>query len=284
MGAWDLDLTTGLLRGTVQFFRIMGLEPTTEPVPIETTRRLRHPDDGERVLKGFNDSLARGADYIEAEYRIIRPDGELRWIFGRGHVIRDATGMPLRHCGIDIDITGRKQAEAALRDSEERFRRVFEQSPLGKAMAGLDFRFRAVNPALCKMLDYTADELIGRSFLDVVHPDDREKCAALGQTLIDGSAPQIQIEERFVRRSGESLLGERQCRADPRCGRPYPLHTRRHREHRRTQADSPRPSWTARQGCGYSMRDWSIRRRNAPRSLRRAGRNCRRSSSTRRTG
>ena len=68
MGAWDLDLTTGLLRGTVQFFRIMGLEPTTEPVPIETTRRLRHPDDGERVLKGFNDSLARGADYIEAEY------------------------------------------------------------------------------------------------------------------------------------------------------------------------------------------------------------------------
>jgi PAS domain S-box-containing protein len=205
MGAWDLDLTTGLLRGTVQFFRIMGLEPTTEPVPIETTRRLRHPDDGERVLKGFNDSLARGADYIEAEYRIIRPDGELRWIFGRGHVIRDATGMPLRHCGIDIDITGRKQAEAALRDSEERFRRVFEQSPLGKAMAGLDFRFRAVNPALCKMLDYTADELIGRSFLDVVHPDDREKCAALGQTLIDGSAPQIQIEERFVRRSGESF-------------------------------------------------------------------------------
>ena len=205
MGAWDLDLATGLLRGTMQFFRIMGLEPTTEPVPIETTRRLRHPDDGERVLKNFNESLTRGADYIEAEYRIIRPDGELRWIFGRGHVIRDATGTPLRHCGIDIDITGRKQAEAALRDTEERFRRVFEQSPLGKAMAGLDFHFRAVNPALCNMLDYTADELVGRSFLDIVHPDDREKCAALGQTLINGSAPQIQIEERFVRRSGESF-------------------------------------------------------------------------------
>jgi PAS domain S-box-containing protein len=205
MGAWDLDLATGLLRGTMQFFRIMGLEPTTEPVPIETTRRLRHPDDGGRVLKNFNESLARGADYIEAEYRIIRPDGELRWIFGRGHVIRDATGTPLRHCGIDIDITGRKQAEAALRDTEERFRRVFEQSPLGKAMAGLDFHFRAVNPALCNMLDYTADELVGRSFLDIVHPDDREKCAALGQTLINGSAPQIQIEERFVRRSGESF-------------------------------------------------------------------------------
>ena len=148
---------------------------------------------------------SNGADYIEAEYRIIRPDGELRWIVGRGRVIRDAAGTPVRHSGIDVDITGRKLAEAALRDSEQRFRRVFEQSPLGKAMAGLDFRFRAVNPALCAMLGYTEDELIGRSFLDIVHPDDRENCAALGRSLIDGSAPQIQIEERFLRKSGDAL-------------------------------------------------------------------------------
>ena len=120
-------------------------------------------------------------------------------------MIRDAAGTPVRHSGIDVDITGRKLAEAALRDSEQRFRRVFEQSPLGKAMAGLDFRFRAVNPALCAMLGYTEDELIGRSFLDIVHPDDRENCAALGRSLIDGSAPQIQIEERFLRKSGDAL-------------------------------------------------------------------------------
>ena len=118
MGAWDIDLTTGLLRGTAQFFRIMGLAPTTEPVPIETTRCLRHPDDRDRVLHDFNAALSSGADYIEAEYRIIRPDGELRWIVGRGRVIRDAAGTPVRHSGIDVDITGRKLAEAALRDSE----------------------------------------------------------------------------------------------------------------------------------------------------------------------
>jgi PAS domain S-box-containing protein len=205
MGAWDIDLTTGLLRGTTRFFHIMGLNPTSEPVPIETTRRLRHPDDRDRVLRDFNDALSRGADYIEAEYRIIRPDGELRWIVGRGRVMRDSVGTPVRHSGIDADITGRKLAEAALRDSEQRFRRVFEQSPLGKAMAGLDFCFRAANPALCDMLGYTENELIGRSFLDIVHPDDRENCAALGRSLIDGSAPQIQIEERFLRKSGDAL-------------------------------------------------------------------------------
>ena len=205
IGAWDIDLTAGLLRGTAQFFRIMGLEPTTDPVPIEATRRLRHPDDASRVLQSFGTAIERGDEYLETEYRIIRPDGKLRWIFGRSRIIRDPSGTPIRHTGVDVDITDRKLAEAALRDSEQRFRRVFEQSPLGKAMAGLDFRFRAVNPALCAMLGYTEEELIGRSFLDVVHPEDREKCAGLGQALVNGSIPQIQMEERFLRKSGEPL-------------------------------------------------------------------------------
>jgi PAS domain S-box-containing protein len=205
IGTWDIDLTTGLLRGTPQFFRIMGLEPSTEPVPIEATRRLRHPDDRNRILRAFEKALSDGADYLETEYRIIRPDGELRWIFGRSRIIRDADGTPQRHSGVDIDITDRRQAEAALRESEQRFRRVFEQSPLGKAIAGPDFRLREVNPALCNMLGYTQEELIGCSYLDIVHPEDRDNCARLGRALFEGEIAQIQIEERFLHKSGTPL-------------------------------------------------------------------------------
>ncbi len=205
IGVWDLDLTTGMLQGTAQFYRIMGLEPTNSPVPIETTRRLRYPEDRERIAQSLDQAVASGGDRYETEYRIVRPDGVMRWIFGRGRVVRDAAGTPVRCNGVDVDITDRKLAEAALRDSEARFRRVFEQSPLGKAMAGLDFHFRAVNPALCTMLGYTEDELVGRSFLDLVHPDDRATCAAMGGALIDGALPQIQLEERFVHKSGDPL-------------------------------------------------------------------------------
>jgi PAS domain S-box-containing protein len=103
------------------------------------------------------------------------------------------------------DVSERRQMEAALRESVARFRRVFEQSPLGKATAGPDFRLREVNPALCRMLGYAGEELIGRDLLELVHPDDRDNCCAAGQELAAGKLAQIQLEERFIRKSGQSF-------------------------------------------------------------------------------
>lgn len=111
IGVWDVDLATGQVHGTPQFFRIMGLEPSVLPVSIELLRSLRHPEDRDRVVRGFREAVESGQDSYEMEYRIVRPDGETRWIFGRGRVIRDAASMPLRYSGVDIDITERKQAE-----------------------------------------------------------------------------------------------------------------------------------------------------------------------------
>ena len=116
IGVWDIDLATQTVRGTQQFWRVMGLPPTEEALPIETTRRLRLPEDGERVAKGFRAILDNHAESFEMEYRIRRPDDEVRWIFGRGRLVRDVAGQPTRYSGIDIDVTERKSAEAALAD------------------------------------------------------------------------------------------------------------------------------------------------------------------------
>lgn len=112
IGIWDRDVATGTMRGTPTYYRIMGLEPTSEPVPMAVVRAVRHPDDAQRVVDGFQAALAQGLDTYEVEYRIIRPsDGQVRWIFGRGRTVRDASGKPVRYSGVDIDITERKQAE-----------------------------------------------------------------------------------------------------------------------------------------------------------------------------
>jgi PAS domain S-box-containing protein len=103
------------------------------------------------------------------------------------------------------NISEQKSAEAALRESEERFRRVFEQSPLGMATADLNGRFREVNPALSHMLGYAAEDLTRLSYLDIVHPDDLEECARQGLAAAAGEIPHFQLEERFVRKTGEPI-------------------------------------------------------------------------------
>jgi PAS domain S-box-containing protein len=131
IGIWDIDPATDTVRGTAQFFRIMGLEPVDATIPMSVLRGLRFPEDRERVSQGYALAVRQKTDRYDSEYRIRRPDGEIRWIFGRGSVIRDADGRPIRYSGVDIDVTERKAAEQALAESETRLRLAIEAAGLG---------------------------------------------------------------------------------------------------------------------------------------------------------
>src|SRR5262249_26365237 len=96
--------------------------------------------------------------------------------------------------------TARTRAEEALRNSEERYRQVEEHAPTGLALVALDGRWVRVNPALCALLGYSGDELLGRTFQDVTHPEDRD--TALYERLLAGELPTYQREERYVRKDG----------------------------------------------------------------------------------
>jgi PAS domain S-box-containing protein len=168
IGVWDLDLATNLVRGTPQFFRIAGLEPTVDAVPIERMRSLRHPNDRKRVLQSFASALATGKDVFESEYRIIRPDGAIRWIFGRGKLIRDRTGHPLRCAGVDIDITERKRAE----EVAERLASIVESSNEAIVSKDLDGTIETWNHGATRLFGYAAEEVIGKP-ISILIPSDR---------------------------------------------------------------------------------------------------------------
>jgi PAS domain S-box-containing protein len=111
IGVWVGDLASGTVVATPQFFHLIGLEPIDGPFSADLPRSVRHPEDRERVAEGFREAIARGDETYDSEYRIVRPSGEVRWIFGRGRVSRDAEGRPWRYAGVDIDITERKKQE-----------------------------------------------------------------------------------------------------------------------------------------------------------------------------
>jgi PAS domain S-box-containing protein len=182
IGVWDVDLATGMVRGRPQFFRLMGLDPAMEQVSIDVMRALRHPDDQANVADGFQQTLRSRTDYFESEYRILK-DGQVRWILGRGRVVRDGRGEPIRYSGVDIDITDRKRFEQSLRAAEARFLRVFQLAPIAMSISALrDGRYIDVNAALLAQTGYAREELIGRTARDLgvyVDESDFEKVRAL---------------------------------------------------------------------------------------------------------
>jgi diguanylate cyclase (GGDEF)-like protein/PAS domain S-box-containing protein len=103
------------------------------------------------------------------------------------------------------DSTERIRAERALRESEERFRKVFAEGPTGMALLGEDFRFLEVNESLARVLGYTRDELAGLTFSAITHPADLDLDVGLARKLLDGEIPSYQIEKRCVSKSGEAL-------------------------------------------------------------------------------
>jgi PAS domain S-box-containing protein len=117
----------------------------------------------------------------------------------------------LRHgmvTGISVfakDITERKRAEEKLREREEDFRRIFEQSPLGVALLSPDYHFQLVNDALCGMLGYSSQELTALKFTDITHPDDLEQSVDLTQKMKRGETAKFSIEKRYVKKNGGTL-------------------------------------------------------------------------------
>ncbi len=95
-----------------------------------------------------------------------------------------------------------QEMTSALRESEERFRSVFEQGPLGIAIVGLDFRWVAVNARLCGMVGYTEDELSKLTFVDITHPDDIETDVEQAEKLARGEIPYYTMEKRYIRKNG----------------------------------------------------------------------------------
>lgn len=100
------------------------------------------------------------------------------------------------------DISAIKRTEMALRESEERFRLTLEEAPVGMALVGTDGRFLRVNRALCAILGYSAQELVGMTFQSVTHPDDLDADLALAGQLARGEIPRYSLEKRYIRKDG----------------------------------------------------------------------------------
>jgi PAS domain S-box-containing protein len=194
-GFWDWNIASGAVQFSERAVAMLGYAPGELDPRVDTWERLVHPDDYPAMMSVLNDHLAGHREQYESEHRRRSKDGAWVWILDRGKVVaRERDGRPRRMAGTYSDISKRKRAEREL----DRF---FDVSLDLLCIAGMDGRFRRLNPAFHDVLGYTVDELCSVPFIDLVHPDDRAATAAEVAKLRDGETTRY-FENRYLRKDG----------------------------------------------------------------------------------
>ncbi len=183
---------------------IIGYTPDEWVVNNDLWTKVIHPDDRERVLAEYRRCYEK-VEPFSAEYRIISKTGQIVWVRDEAVLIRDQTGRPMFWQGIMLDFTERKQAEAALKESEERYRQLFDLSPDAIAVHS-DGKILLANTAAMKLMGATTpEEIIGKTMLDFVHPDYRKLVLErTREQIVEGKIVPVK-EEKFIRLDGTAL-------------------------------------------------------------------------------
>jgi PAS domain S-box-containing protein len=202
LGNWNWDVENWTLTWSDEIYRIFGVERGKLELTFEGIEAMVHPDEKTKNKKKVGELLST-ADSAEWEFRIIRPDGEIRHIHESAEVSRDEAGKACRIFGIMQDITERKQTEQELRYSEERYRVLFENSSEGIGISQGD-RIIAANRALLNILGYEElEELKKVPLLELVAPEDRPAVKQRIDKRTKGEPVVPQHEHRILRKDGE---------------------------------------------------------------------------------
>ena len=185
-GLWDWDVARDDAYLSPEYWRMIGYNEGEVRVDIAFLQSLVHPDDAEHVATTMEEHFQGKSDQSVIEYRILTRSGDYIWVHGNGRVTaRDASGAPLRMVGVVMDISERKRAEQALRESEARYRALFDNAPIGLGVADLEGNILAFNHAMFTPGGYTPEDAAQiRNVADLyADPNDRAR-----------------VHERFVER------------------------------------------------------------------------------------
>jgi PAS domain S-box-containing protein len=162
MGSWEFDPIGDRIKGSDEFYRLFDVSPKDITRFSQFIGRL-HPDDRERVQRDVADAMQQNQPY-DTDYRVKIGDNGWRNINARGRVFTDTTGKAVSMVGTCLDITERKQAEEALRESQEKYYYLYNNAPVGMYQTRIDgSKILEINNTACEILGYTKEELLGQA-------------------------------------------------------------------------------------------------------------------------
>ena len=200
LGVWSWDIPRGRVRLSERLWRMLP-EPSTTEVTYEDFLALVHPEDRAQLDATVQQAIRTRKDYA-FDYRIPQQDGTVRWIASRGSCAYDQAGMPLGMTGVTQDITDHKRSELALRESEQRFRRMADASHMMVWMSGLGKGCTYFNQSWLDFTGRRMEQEAGDGWTEGVHPEDLERAVQTYSRMFDARKP-FELEYRLRRFDGE---------------------------------------------------------------------------------
>jgi PAS domain S-box-containing protein len=194
-----------IIKVNAAFCRILGYSES-ELLNLKIAD-VSYPEDMPVNKELIQQALKGEIASYQMEKRYLKKDGNLVWGNLTVSFFRDGQGNPLYFLAVVEDITERKQAVEKLRESEERFRKIFEEGPVGMALTTTDYRFLKVNKAFCQFLQYTETEFSQLTILDITYPEDIANSQTVVNQFLSGHISSLQIEKRYLTKHRRIVWG-----------------------------------------------------------------------------
>lgn len=212
LGLWDWQIRTGLLGFNNRWAEMLGYDYDELDKEYTTWENLLHTNDKAKTIKIIEEHLLNRRSKFEAEFRLQTKSGEWKWILARGKVTEwDVQGNPVRMTGTHLDITDRKIALLKLQESEEKYRLLINNTKNIIWTLDTDFNYSFISPVSEEILGYSLREQMGRSPIDICHPDDKTMFEGLINKAKDLIAKGKDIDEinsfeiRFINKKGKTV-------------------------------------------------------------------------------
>ncbi len=206
-GIWEWNIANDEVYYSPKWKEILGYTDDELENAFNTWTENLHPDEKDDLQEKLQDFLNNPVGHFEQTFRMKHKKGHYVWILNRSAITLGDNGKPIYMSGSHLDISDILHKEAELDASEYKFRTVFERSPLGKSMTGIDGTLKT-NKAFSEILGYSKEELQEKHWKEYTHPQDIEASERFVKQMIDGEINTARFEKRYLHKEGHYIWTE----------------------------------------------------------------------------